>query len=487
MKEVYDISLQGISFKIEKDAYELLDSYLMELKMHYGAQEAEVVNDIEERIAELLLEKGCVNSMVVQYYHIEDIIRVLGRPSEIEDSSGGQTVKVKKSVYRDTRNGVVAGVCSGLGAYFNIDPVWVRVIFILLAVVVTAPSLYVGRFLGIHMEWSGFLLLVYCILWLIIPAAKTVSQRCAMRGEGQRVDHIHKKFATGAREAGNEMMQMGGKAAGSLLSTVGKIIGFVVGALLAMAGFTGIVILGIGFVGADMVTGISLLSIPDFVELNIGNTLWLKVFGILTVLLPCVGMLYGGMKLCFRFKSPRWRPGLVNFIVWMICALVFVLLAVKSFSPYQELRKWNGDEVAVSAQHDTLYVVCPRVEGVESAKMNIEAHRNSLDLFYINNAHKKNASYTVYPHFSVRRITGGEPRIEAVITSMAETHSEGNFVSVKDSLITINPQVYSRENKFAGEMQKIKLYVPDSTTVILMEPIEFVFGESRSYRTGLKR
>lgn len=486
MKEVYDISLQGISFKIEKDAYELLDSYLMDLKMHYGEQEAEVVNDIEERIAELLLEKGCINSTVVQYYHIDDVIRVLGRPSEIEDSSGG-TVKVKKGIYRDPHNRIVAGVCSGLGAYFNMDPVWVRVIFILLSVVITAPSLYVGRFFEINMGWSGFLLLVYCILWIIIPEAKTVSQRCAMRGESQRVDHIHKKFAQGAREVGREVWQTGAKATGSIASTIWRVMCFVFGAFLAMAGFTGMIILGIGFIGVDMITGISLLSIPDFVELNIGNTLWLKIFGILAVLLPCVGMLYAGMQLCFNFKSPKWRPGLVNFFVWLVCVLVFVLLAVKSFSPYQELRKWDGEDIAVSAKYDTLYVVCPKVIGVENAKMNIEAHRNSLDLFYINNAHKKNTSFTVYPNFSVKRIEGGEPRIGVINTSMQEVPSESSCVSVRDSLITINPQLYSRENKFAGELQKIRLYVPHSTTVILKEPVDFTFGKSRSYRTGLKR
>ncbi|MBQ2132635.1 MAG: PspC domain-containing protein, partial [Bacteroidales bacterium] len=281
MKEVYDISLRGISFKIEKDAYDLLDNYLVELKGHYGEQEAEVVNDIEERIAELLLEKGCANSTVVQYHHIDDIIRVLGRPSEIEESSGEKAVKVKKGIFRDTRNGVVAGVCSGLGAYFNLDAVWVRVIFILLAVVFTAPSLFIRNFLGLDMGWFGFLLLVYCILWLIIPEARTVSQRCAMRGESQSVDHIHRKFAQGAREVGNEMWQVGSQATGTVFSTIWRVICFTAGVLLTVAGFAGIVTVGVGFIGVDMIAGISALSIPDFIELNIGSTLWLKIFGVL--------------------------------------------------------------------------------------------------------------------------------------------------------------------------------------------------------------
>ena len=487
MKEVYDISLRGISFKIEKDAYDLLDNYLVELKGHYGEQEAEVVNDIEERIAELLLEKGCANSTVVQYHHIDDIIRVLGRPSEIEDSSGEKAVKVKKGIFRDTRNGVVAGVCSGLGAYFNLDAVWVRVIFILLAVVFTAPSLFIRNFLGLDMGWFGFLLLVYCILWLIIPEARTVSQRCAMRGESQSVDHIHRKFAQGAREVGNEMWQVGSQATGTVFSTIWRVICFTAGVLLTVAGFAGIVTVGVGFIGVDMIAGISALSIPDFIELNIGSTLWLKIFGVLAVLLPCVGMLYWGMKLCFNFKSPKWRPGMIIFIVWLVSLIVFVLFVVKSITPYQDLNKLDKEEIAVVGNYDTLYVVCPKVPGIEEAKMNIEAHRNSLELFYMNNSHKKDASFTVYPRFSVKRVKEGAPKLEANMTSFSQLPSMEGIVQVKDSLITLLPAVYSKENKFAGEVQYIKLFVPDSTTVILKEPIDFTFGESKSYRTGLKR
>lgn len=487
MKEVYDISLRGISFKIEKDAYELLDNYLVELKGHYGEQEAEVVNDIEERIAELLLEKGCANSTVVQYHHIDDIIRILGRPSEIEESSGEKAVKVKKGIFRDTRNGVVAGVCSGLGAYFNLDAVWVRVIFILLAVVFTAPSLFIRNFLGLDMGWFGFLLLVYCILWLIIPEARTVSQRCAMRGESQSVDHIHRKFAQGAREVGNEMWQVGSQATGTVFSTIWRVICFTAGVLLTVAGFAGIVTVGVGFIGVDMIAGISALSIPDFIELNIGSTLWLKIFGVLAVLLPCVGMLYWGMKLCFNFKAPKWRPGMIIFIVWLVSLIVFVLFVVKSITPYQDLNKLDKEEIAVVGNYDTLYVACPKVPGIEEAKMNIEAHRNSLELFYMNNSHKKDASFTVYPRFSVKRVKEGAPKLEANMTSFSQLPSMEGIVQVKDSLITLLPAVYSKENKFAGEVQYIKLFVPDSTTVILKEPIDFTFGESKSYRTGLKR
>ncbi len=361
MKEVFDISLQGISFTIEKDAYALLEGYLTELRAHYGQSEAEVVNDIEERIAELLIEKGC-KGRVVQYCHIDQIIAVLGRPSQIDDCSGepgGE--KIKKKIYRDTQNGVVAGVCSGLGAYFNIDAVWMRIIFILVAVAFTTPSLFIRGFFGIHMEWSGFLLLLYIILWIIIPQATTVQQRCEMRGEPQNVDHIHKKFAQGAREVGHEMWQMGSKATGGFFSVLWRVICFTVGVLLACAGFMGILTLGVTLIGIDMFAAMSTVEIPEFLTGCTNDTLWLKVFGILTFLLPCVGMLYAGLQLCFNFKSPKWRPGLVNFAVWIVCLLIFVFLCIKSASDYYVSTYTQTEKVTITTNTDTVHVELPKL------------------------------------------------------------------------------------------------------------------------------
>ncbi len=493
MKEVLNISLQGISFAIEKDAYDLLDKYLTELRSHYGDSEAEVVNDIEERIAELLIERGCKNR-VVQYCHIDQIISILGKPSQIDDSNGQSgTPKVKKKIYRDTQNCVVAGVCSGLGAYFNIDAVWMRIIFILVAVFLTSPK---GLY-GIHlMEWTGFLLLLYVILWIIIPQAKTVSQRCEMKGEPQNVNHIHKKFAQGARDAGTQMWEMGSKATGTAASIIWKVICFTAGVILTVTGFAGIVSIGAGMVAFDIATGISPLSIIDFVQLDMESTLWLKISGTLAYLLPCIGMLYAGIKLCFSFKGPKWRPGLVIFITWLICAIIFIISSVKAFTPYYDFNESNKKQLAVVPAKDTLYVICPKAEGMEKAKMNIEATRSNLNLHYLFNDRLMNTSFAIYPQLKIRRNNEKSPHIEATLAQFSkptlyddapDNTPLSSYVEVRDSLITIKPAIYSRENKFSGKIQSIRLYVPDSTVVILQEPIDFTFGKSRSYRSGIRR
>lgn len=486
MKEVLNISLQGISFAIESDALKALEQYLDELRIHYGEGEEEVVNDIEERIAELLVERGC-KSVVVQYRHIEEIIGILGRPSEIGgDEAVREGGKMKKRVFRDTANGIVAGVCSGLGAYWNMDAVWVRILFFVVSFFITAPVFSIGKaILRIDIGWAGFMLVAYCVMWIIIPPARTITQRCQMKGEPQDVDHIYKQFAQGAKNVGSEMWYTGTKVTGSFFSALWRVICFIVGVLLTAMGFGGIVLLGVCLLGVDIAMGVSLLQVPDFIELNIGSTLWLKIFGVLTFLLPCVGMLYGGLQLCFRFKSPAWRPGLAIFLLWLLSSLIFIVCSVRASSPYYDMGDAHMEKLSFGRQMDTIYVECPKVPGMEKARLNMEASSRKLLIFYSKNAKRGEAGFALYPRLVIRKSQDiAVPYIESSIVSPYwEESGPGDIAVLQDSLVRLYPEVYSKKKKFSGMMPTIKLYVHTDVTVILKDPINHTFGE-RSYRCG---
>lgn len=497
MKEVVNISLSSVSFSVEKDAYQVLESYIEELKEHYGEGEIEVVADIEERISELLIERGC-NVGVVQMCHVEEIIKILGRPNEIEEDITPDNSKkgsIKKGIYRDTQNGIVAGVCSGLGAYFNLDAVWVRILFIVISFILTSSAFFFRGFLGIQMSWLGLLLLIYVLLWIIIPEAKTVSQRCAMRGESTRIEHIHKKFAQGARDVGSEMWQAGSSATESLFSTIWRVITFGIGVLLIIVGFMGIVSITVGVITVDVITGLSVWAMPDFIELNIGSTLWLKIFGILTLLLPFIGMLYGGINLTFKFKSPKWRPGLILFLVWLVSALVFILSVIKAFKPYYNTIDYK-EEVVLSSGLDTLYLTCPKPVEMNEPKVKIDAWKSSFELFYLDEGEKGDIMFATYPEVKIVRQADSLP--QKIVAKMVHFTGPSIYdepldrvkinevVTIKDSLVTIRPSVYSKGNKFDGKLQKLKLYLPESMVVILKEPIEFNFNEATgSYHSGI--
>ncbi|MGF6845401.1 phage shock protein C [Chitinophaga sp. W3I9] len=181
MKKIININLSGRLIPIEDSAYEILNQYLGSLKKYFSKEEGgdEIVSDIESRIAEIFqdkLKKGahCITD--------EDVIAVkasMGTPEQFDDAAGESTQQTKeddpfagyiprprKRLYRDPENKVLSGVCSGLGAYFNIDPVIFRIIFALLAI---------GGF--------GTGILVYFILWIATPSADTAAEKLEMRGE----------------------------------------------------------------------------------------------------------------------------------------------------------------------------------------------------------------------------------------------------------------------------------------------------------------
>jgi phage shock protein PspC (stress-responsive transcriptional regulator) len=179
MKKTINANIGGIVFFIDEDAYEILTTYLNDIK--HGLKdtegEKEIYDDIERRVAELFNEKLNSNRQVITSKEVQEVIAVLGQPSEFFDNSGSsheQTQKggSSKRMYRDSDTRIIGGVCSGLAAYWRVDPTIVRVIFILLAIFGMAG------------------VIIYLILWIILPEAKTVAQKLEMRGEPVNLSNI---------------------------------------------------------------------------------------------------------------------------------------------------------------------------------------------------------------------------------------------------------------------------------------------------------
>ena len=163
MKKTFTINISGTIFHIEEDAYEVLQKYLVNLKNHFGAGEEgkEIIADIEARIAEIFTDKSD-EKKVVTLEMVNEVIAMMGTPEDFMEQEDEEEVitseaKRKKRLYRDPEHRVIGGVCGGLGAYFNMDPVIVRIIFVVL-------------FFGT----SGAALLAYLILWI----ASSLSLSC---------------------------------------------------------------------------------------------------------------------------------------------------------------------------------------------------------------------------------------------------------------------------------------------------------------------
>ncbi|MFA5325284.1 MAG: PspC domain-containing protein [Bacteroidales bacterium] len=331
MKKVEKVSIGRYAFILEEDAYIIVKNYLQELEHYYGDKEGgtEIMEGIEERMAELLLEK-CGLEGVASISMVDQIIAVLGRPEVIEgEESDTDTKKYKynpkRKLYRDPVHKVLGGVCSGMAAYFNLDIALVRVIAIILLI---------GFFsIGAAFPWSGgwMIPIIYIIMWIIIPEAKTVRQKCEMRGESGRLNDIQKRVVEEANDLGERAKEFG-KNNSELWRVIGRIFCVLFGIILLIIGFSGLlggafVLFGINMWDVNITTFcIDWLSCyaPSFYASV--PSIWIKIPAMLIYFLPFIGILYSGIQLTFGFKSPKWKPGLIIFILWLISLIIFCIL-----------------------------------------------------------------------------------------------------------------------------------------------------------------
>ena len=179
MKKVINITLGSIVFATDEDAYGVLASYLEQIKSNLknGDDTKEIIDDVEIAIAEKFIARKRSEKMAVTVLDVEAVISEMGSPVEFGAGEEGESTpqqtaapkesaaEPKKRLYRDPDNAIVAGIASGIANYFDIDPVIVRLIFV------------------ISIFFNGLGLLAYIILWLVVPVAETTADKYAMRGE----------------------------------------------------------------------------------------------------------------------------------------------------------------------------------------------------------------------------------------------------------------------------------------------------------------
>ena len=332
MTEIEKVSIGGYAFTLEKAAAEEVGQYLKNLEAHYLGKPGgkEIMEGIEERMAELLLERRGRNG-VATMADIQSLIGILGRPERIEadDPEPSQAqAKPQKKLYRDLENKKIAGVCAGLGNYFNFDVVAMRIIFC----VITLALFFTGVDEGVW-SLSGFA--VYVILWLAMPAARTAQERWAMKGDAGTLDDIQRNIRNGVEEMGDAARRGMREVTDTVRghgNELGKILLLVIGIILLLGGVSGLASVSvIGLKGPTLLSAPidsflddMSLHAPAFYEMV--NTPWILVLVILAVVLPLIGLIYGGIQLIFGFKPPKWRPGLVIFVLWLIVLVVLAVL-----------------------------------------------------------------------------------------------------------------------------------------------------------------
>ena len=188
MNKTININLGGFFFHIDEVAYQKLKRYLESISRSLSDDpqgKNEIIADIEARISELLSEKITDARQVVNEGDIDDIIKIMGQPedyAEAEETYNDSSYSYKrnnasgKKLFRDGDDKFLGGVASGIAHYFNVDTIWIRLGLL---------ALFFG---------GGFGIILYIILWVLLPEAKTTAEKLQMEGEPVNIDNIEKKI-----------------------------------------------------------------------------------------------------------------------------------------------------------------------------------------------------------------------------------------------------------------------------------------------------
>lgn len=180
MNDITRIHIAKTPYDIEPAAKKQLEKYIKQVETY--ASDTELLQDIEVRMTELLLERGVRANGVITSDDVAAVREQLGEPSDFMDAEGidvnGPEVTTDWStrrLFRDTDQGVAGGVLAGIGAFFKIDPAWVRLVFIVL--------LFAS---------FGTALVVYAVLWIVVPPARTAAEKLQLVGKPVNLSSIRK-------------------------------------------------------------------------------------------------------------------------------------------------------------------------------------------------------------------------------------------------------------------------------------------------------
>jgi len=487
MKKTFTINISGTVFHIEEDAYEVLQKYLVNLKNHFGSSEEgkEILADIEARIAEIFIEKSTGDQKVVSIDMVNESIEIMGTPedfveeeNEQEEYQPTEESKRKRRLYRDPDHRVIGGVCGGLGAYFTMDPVILRIIFVALLILT-----------------SGGAFLAYVILWIAVPKAKNTAQRLEMRGQEATVKNIEKSIKEEVSEMkesykkfkdsdtyskGKKGVETAGDVTYSAFKVILKVIVIVIGVLLIISGFLGL----IGFI-SSMVIGHSFVQgwpmiwspeveVPGFLNHFVSPgtvTFGMIAVGILAGI-PLLAMLFIGTKLVFRYKTNNTAIGLTMVGVWLIALVSLIVVSVSQLGNYKSQSSITETKTISCDSCQTLTLKLGEDKYEDYAKMDFEIDNVKVAVVDGEEVMLGHAGLKIEKsgnnEFSilVKKASRGKTR------EIAKQTSENIIYrfDLKDSTVVFDPYfVLDKGEKYRGQEVDIIIKVPEGKAVYLTD------------------
>ncbi len=481
MNKTVNINLANTFFHIDEEAYHKLRRYLEAIRRSFSGTSGsdEIIADIESRIAELFTEKMEHERQVITQKEVDEVINVMGQPEDymvdediFEDepkAKASTTASRVKKLYRDTDEKYIGGVCSGLEHYLGFDALWIRLIFLLLGV------------------FSGFGIIAYILLWILVPEAATTSQKLDMRGEPINISNIERKVKEGFDDVADRVKnvdyeKVGNKVKSSsktFFDTIGdvfmflfKVFGKFIGILLIIIGATTLIGL---FVGLFSVGVLDLGPLNEFENFGIiqtgGAPVWaISLLMFLAVGIPFFFLMYLGLKiLVTNLKSIGNIAKYTLLGIWLISLGIIIALGLKEAASHAFTGTMTINE-SMEADHDTLLI---KMRSADNIDLENRLSINGMKLVYDESGNA--LFYDKDVIFDIRQSKDSMVRLKIKKDADGASFDEareragkidygysfsGNEIILNDYLTT------PKEHKARDQQIRSTLYIPEDTYVL---------------------
>lgn len=484
MNKTIIININSIVFHIEEDAYETLRSYMIDIKRHFSQSEdsGEILLDIENRVAEMFTERIQLGKKeVISSQDVEDVIRQMGRVSdfeEVEEASidgapfqqeekeePSPRLTSEKKLLRSADDVIIGGVCSGLGYYFGLQTKWVRALFVLFVL------------------FGGSGILLYAVLWIVMPVATSKSDRMAMRGEEPNLQNFKKNFEEGLENYKDDFanaqghltrgVQSLGTGFNSVFGLIGKIIVFL---LLIICGMTifGMLIALVGF--ASAIFGLQNgMVFPGLDVLPKGQALIALVAGVLAITIPFLALFNLFVRILFKTRSMNNYLSLSLWAGWIVSVMLVLFFSFMGAREFREEstvkidKPLSKQEVYYFSEKDIRVIEASTAEnGRKIVKIEVEGEdlsaylKRDIDIRF--EALEENEAPYIQYNYSAKGKT---------YQAATRRASDINYLAVQDKNKIVFDSHFSlgKNNDFRDQSITIVIYLPVGSKVVLNESL----------------
>ena len=509
MNKTININLGGIFFHIDETAYQKLKRYLDAVRKSLSDDPKgrdEIISDIELRISELLSDRVKDPRQVVSESDIEEVITVMGQPEdylideEIFNEDDKRSYKKSnygstgKRLFRDGDDKFLGGVCSGVAYYFDIDVIWIRIFFLI--------AVFAGFGTGI---------LIYVILWILLPEAKTTAEKLQMEGEPVNISNIEKRVRSEFENASESIKgavdevsgavkdgynnvsnsikkkELGSRtrsgiheivdALGRVITMFFKIIGKFIGILLIIVSISTIIGLIVGLFTAGTVDfmGADWLLDDDFVLVNTTNIpIWLISLLLLVLIgIPFLMLFFLGLFIISgktRIISRTAKFALLG--VWLIALLTAIYFGVKQGAEFARDGHVIETKDFLGIPSDTLTIKMVQNENLTNNFY--YRHRSDMRKILDENDQAKllstdinlyiEASDSAEAYIKLKKKASGRTRLIAKENAKEidyDFNQKGNVLSLNNYFLT------DTDNGYRNQDLRLTVYIPKGQIIYI--------------------